>query len=70
MTDLGDALDLLEFHITDSAAGPTCATGSIVDSGVQMGPGTNHNAPFDAAQQPPLDPSIFTSAPSSTTSSK
>jgi hypothetical protein len=66
MRDLGDALDGLEFSVMDSSAGQR-ATNS---SDVQMGPNTNHDAPFDAAQQPPLDPSIFTSTPSSTTSGK
>ena len=58
MTDLGDALDALEFSGTIAASQHT----------VQIGP--TRNAPFDAAHQPPLDPSIFSSAPSSTVSGK
>ncbi|OJA13137.1 hypothetical protein AZE42_03644 [Rhizopogon vesiculosus] len=70
MSDLGDALDRLEFSITAAGRSPCATSATIVNSDVQMGPAPNTNAPFNAAQQPPLDPSIFTSAPSSTASGK
>jgi hypothetical protein len=70
MSDLGDALDGLEFGVTAAAQSPCASSATIVNSHVQMGPPKAYaNAPFDAAHQPPLDPSVFTSAPSSTVSS-
>lgn len=70
MSDLGDALDGLEFGVTAAAQSPCASSATIANSHVEMGPpGPKAYAPFDAAHQPPLDPSAFTSAPSSTVSS-
>lgn len=70
MSDLGDALDGLEFGVTAAAQSPCASSATIVNSDVRMGPAPKANAPFDAANQPPLDPSIFTSTPSSAVSGK
>lgn len=72
MSDLGDALDGLEFSATVQA-GPERAT-VVADSDPQMGPTGDINAAgpsiFGASHQLPLDASIFPSAPSSTASGK
>lgn len=73
MSALGDALDGLEFGVIAAAQSPCATSSTIINSDVQMGPAPKANAPFtpfDAANQPPLDPSVFMTPPSSAVSGK
>src|SRR5882757_1156251 len=70
VSNLGSAFEGLECSTMAAGQSLCASSATIVNSDIRMGPAPNADAFFGATQQPPLDPSIFTSAPPSTASGK